>query len=158
MANGREVTLGEITLPRDEEFELNPFEWAQTSAVAHAQTLKQLADLTARANREKSTIARLDAQLQEFIRTKNEAETAMLQQFMLLLNEKKRKIRDQGRSLADAKVDVETGRLAKQGHRIHHLTFARSFHSTSIESDGQVTQASGIKKIEAQSSWASDRA
>ncbi|KAH9874848.1 hypothetical protein J1614_004335 [Plenodomus biglobosus] len=107
------VTLGEITLPLDEEFEFNPFEWAQTSAVAHAQTLKQLADLTARVNREKSTIAKLDAQLQDFIRTKDEAETAMLQQFMLLLNEKKRKIRDQGRILADAKVDVETASTVK---------------------------------------------
>ncbi|KAI8943848.1 hypothetical protein NX059_001820 [Plenodomus lindquistii] len=107
------VTLGEITLPLDEEFEFNPFEWAQTSAVAHATTLKQLADLTTRANDEKDTIAKLDAQLQDFIRAKNEAETAMLQQFMQLLNEKKRKIRDQGRILADAKVDVNRATTVK---------------------------------------------
>ncbi|KAF2855352.1 hypothetical protein T440DRAFT_210047 [Plenodomus tracheiphilus IPT5] len=102
------VTLGEITLPLDEEFEFNPFEWAQTSAAAHAATLKQLADLTTRVNSEKSTIVKLNAQLQDFIKTKNEAETAMLQQFMQLLNEKKRKIRDQSRILAGAKVDVDT--------------------------------------------------
>lgn len=34
----------------------------------------------------------------------------MLQQFMELLNEKKRKIRDQNRLLASAKVDKDTGR------------------------------------------------
>ncbi|CBX90586.1 hypothetical protein LEMA_P067120.1 [Plenodomus lingam JN3] len=107
------VTLGEITLPLDEEYEINPFEWAQTSAVAHAETLRQVADLTTRVNSEKSTMAKLDAQLQDFIRNKTEAETAMLQQFMRLLNEKKRKIRDQGRLLAEAQVDLETASTVK---------------------------------------------
>ncbi|KAF1835204.1 hypothetical protein BDW02DRAFT_548617 [Decorospora gaudefroyi] len=101
---GIKVTLGEIVLPQDDEFELNAFEWAQTSALAHAHTLQELADLKARVRNEQDTIAKLNAQLDDFIKTKNEAETAMLQQFMELLNEKKRKIRDQSRILAGAKV------------------------------------------------------
>ena len=104
-----QVTLGEIVLPEDDEFEFNPFEWAQASAMAHAQTLQQVVDLKAKVKSEQHTIANLNAQLNDFIKTKNETETAMLQQFMQLLNEKKRKIRDQSRLLAGAKVDKPTG-------------------------------------------------
>ncbi|CAO2648191.1 Nn.00g074580.m01.CDS01 [Neocucurbitaria sp. VM-36] len=105
---GIKVTLGEIILPRDEEFEFNPFDWAQASARAHATTLQEMTDLKSRLSREQDTITKLNAQLEDFIKTKNEAETAMLQQFMELLNEKKRKIRDQSRLLAGAKVDKTT--------------------------------------------------
>lgn len=65
--------------------------------------------MKARIDSEKDTITKLNAQLDDFIRTKNESETAMLQQFMELLNEKKRKIRDQSRLLAGAQVDKSTG-------------------------------------------------
>jgi septal ring factor EnvC (AmiA/AmiB activator) len=101
-------------LPRDDDFEFNPFEWAQASAKAHAQTLKELAELKAKANSEQDTIAKLNAQLDDFIKTKNEAETEMLQQFMELLNEKKKKIRDQGRLLATVKVDSSVGKSTRQ--------------------------------------------
>jgi septal ring factor EnvC (AmiA/AmiB activator) len=104
-----QVTWGEIVLPRDDEFEFNPFEWAQASALAHTETLQELAEVKARIDSEKEIITKLNAQLDDFIKTKNEAETAMLQQFMELLNEKKRKIRDQSRLLATAKVDKSTG-------------------------------------------------
>lgn len=97
-------------MPRDDEFEFNPFEWAQASAQAHTKTLQELAEVKARIDNEKDTITKLTAQLDDFIKTKNEAETAMLQQFMELLNEKKRKIRDQSRLLAGAKVDKSTGK------------------------------------------------
>ncbi|KAF9701205.1 hypothetical protein EKO04_000134 [Ascochyta lentis] len=113
---GIKVTLGEIVLPKDDEFEFNPFEWAQASAQAHSQTLQELAQVKTRIDSEKDTIAELHAQLDDFIKTKNEAETAMLQQFMELLNEKKRKIRDQSRLLAGAKVDKSTA-LAIQSAR-----------------------------------------
>jgi septal ring factor EnvC (AmiA/AmiB activator) len=90
---------------------LNPFEWAQASAMAHAQTLKQMVDQEAKLKSEQQTVAKLNAQLNDFIKTKNETETAMLQQFMQLLNEKKRKIRDQSRLLAGANVDKPTGEM-----------------------------------------------
>jgi hypothetical protein len=77
--------------------------------VAHAKTLQHVVDLKAQVASEQYTIAKLNAQLDDFIKTKNDTETAMLQQFMLLLNEKKRKIRDQSRLLAGAKVDKPTG-------------------------------------------------
>jgi hypothetical protein len=111
-ANNRQVTLGEIVLPRDDDFEFNPFDWAQASAKAHAKTLQELADVKLRASSEQDTIAKLNAQLDDFIKTKDETETAMLQQFMALLNDKKRKIRDQGRLLAGAKVDSTVGKCS----------------------------------------------
>lgn len=100
--------MGEIVLPRDEEYEFNPFDWAQASARAHAQTLQDMADLKARVSTEQDTITKLNAQLEDFIKAKNETETAMLQQFMELLNEKKRKIRDQSRLLAGGNVGRTT--------------------------------------------------
>ncbi|KAJ4348753.1 uncharacterized protein N0V89_010131 [Didymosphaeria variabile] len=108
LANATQVNLGEILLPKDDDFEFNPFEWAQASAQAHIRTLKELADSKTQAHGEQDTIAKLNAQLDDFIKTKNETETAMLQQFMELLNEKKRKIRDQNRLLASVKVDKDT--------------------------------------------------
>ncbi|KAI4923887.1 hypothetical protein J4E85_008044 [Alternaria conjuncta] len=102
------VTLGEIVLPEDDEFEFNPFEWAQASAMAHAKTLQQVVNLKDQVKSEQHTLAKLNAQLDDFIKTKNDTETAMLQQFMQLLNEKKRKIRDQSRLLAGVKVDKPT--------------------------------------------------
>ncbi|KAF3045379.1 hypothetical protein E8E11_003638 [Didymella keratinophila] len=117
---GIKVTLGEIVLPRDDAFEFNPFEWAQASAQAHTKTLQELAEVKARIDSEKDTITKLNAQLDDFIKTKNETETAMLQQFMELLNEKKRKIRDQSRLLATAKVDKSTA-LAMQSARTETL-------------------------------------
>jgi hypothetical protein len=107
------VTLGEIDMPIDEDLELNPFEWAQTSARAHARALQELLLLKARVQSEQQTTAKLHAQLDEFICTKNDTETAMLEQFMELLNLKKLKIRDQSRLLAVAEVDESTG---QSGH------------------------------------------
>lgn len=116
-----QVTLGEIVLPEDDEFEFNPFEWAQVSAVAHAQTLKQMVDLEAQVKSKQQTIAKLNAQLEDFIKTKHETETAMLQQFMQLLNEKKRKIRDQSRLLAGAKVDKPTSEISMTECDVHYI-------------------------------------
>lgn len=89
--------------------------------------MKELADAKSHANSEQSTIAKLHAQLDDFIKTKNEAETAMLQQFMELLNEKKRKIRDQNRLLASVKVDKTAGKLSlypRQGFPVVILMFS----------------------------------
>lgn len=89
---------------------MDPIEWAYLSAQAHNEALKNLAELKTRLDGEQATIDKLHAQLEDFIKTKNETETAMLQQFMGLLNEKKRKIRDQARLLAGAKVDSTVGK------------------------------------------------
>ncbi|KAF2742965.1 hypothetical protein M011DRAFT_452312 [Sporormia fimetaria CBS 119925] len=105
---GIKVTLGQIDLRRDESEEIDPLDWAFTSAQAHNHALEEMVQLTASIEAKKAALEKLNAQLDDFIKTKEEAETAMLQQFMVLLNEKKRKIRDQSRLLAGAKVDKAT--------------------------------------------------
>lgn len=122
-ANTGQLVAGEIVLPRDDDFEFNPFDWAQVSAKAHSESLQQLAQLKSQASGEVNAIVKLTAQLDDFIKAKTEAETAMLQQFRDLLNEKKRKIRDQGRLLAAAQVDrsvattVQSARLETKLHK-----------------------------------------
>jgi hypothetical protein len=131
-----QVTLGEIALPKDEEYELNPFEWAQISAEAHTRTLQELSDIKARATSEQATISKLQGQLDDFIKTKSETEKEMLQQFMVLLNEKKRKIRDQNRLLAGAKVNEATGKTDKSTCAIARLT-RRSFSGKEVKGRDQ---------------------
>lgn len=149
--------MGEILLKQDDDFEFNPFEWAQVSAMAHRQTLAQMADLQARISSEQETIAKLNAQLEDFIKTKNETETAMLQQFMELLNEKKRKIRDQSRLLAGAKIDKESGMWPCKTYEAF-LTPSCSHRCAGDTSWYQDTQSRNVTNIEAQSSRTSSRA
>ena len=147
-SNMTQVTWGEIVLPRDDEFEFNPFEWAQASAQAHSQTLQELAAVKARIDNEKDTITKLNAQLDDFIKSKNEAETAMLQQFMELLNEKKRKIRDQSRLLAGAKVDKSTGEQIFFCRAQPPNMLCSSTRNT-ISQDGDSTESRSITNFEA---------
>jgi len=91
---------------------MDPVEWAYMSAQTHNATIGKLHELSAKLASEQSHIAKLNAQLEDFIKTKNETEAAMLQQFMTLLNEKKRKIRDQNRLLAGVEVDQSVGKSA----------------------------------------------
>lgn len=102
---GIKQTLGQIELERDPDEEMDPVEWAYMSAQTHNATIGKLHELSAKLASEQSHIAKLNAQLEDFIKTKDETEAAMLQQFMTLLNEKKRKIRDQNRLLAGVEVD-----------------------------------------------------
>jgi hypothetical protein len=103
--NPEQVTLGEILLPYDAAHELDPVEWAAVSAEAHAKALEEISELKRKLDGNQSIIDKLNAQLKDFVKTKDEQEKVMLKQFMALLNEKKRKIRDQQRLLSTAKVD-----------------------------------------------------
>lgn len=158
-ANFGQVTLGEILLPRDDGFEFNPFEWAQVSAQAHSQTLRKLVDLKSRVSSEQDTIAKLNAQLDDFIKTKTETETAMLQQFMELLNEKKRKIRDQSRLLATAKVDKSAGRYKMPFIRMCTMSNAGNYsnHHQIHKGGNQASKGWSIACIQAESTRESSR-
>lgn len=79
---------------------------------------EELEALKKKMDEKDDTIRKLQASSDELVRLKNENETQLLEKFSLLLNEKKLKIRDQQRLLADASVDpatvevVEESRLA----------------------------------------------
>jgi hypothetical protein len=102
------MTLGEIKLPKDEAFEIDPIDWARISAEAHTSAIKQLADLKTKTNESQSTIDKLEKQLEDFLEAKQQSENEMFEKFRVILNEKKKMIRDLQRLLAGAKVDKTT--------------------------------------------------
>ena len=109
------MTLGQLELQPEPEEEIEPIDWAYTSAQAHNAALKEIMQLKVQLDSEQGALDKLKAQFEEFLKAKEESETALLQQFMSLLNEKKRKIRDQSRLLAEAKVDTATGTRGHPG-------------------------------------------
>ncbi|KAF2826523.1 hypothetical protein CC86DRAFT_370489 [Ophiobolus disseminans] len=153
---GIKVIIGEIVLPRDDDFEFNPFDWAQVSAKAHSETLRQLAQLRSQASGEVGALAKLTAQLDDFITAKTEAESAMLQQVMDLLNEKKRKIRDQGRLLAAARVDTSVATAVQSARRDTKLRRAggsrqskrKAVQAAEPESDSDPMETNQVKDEE----------
>ena len=104
------MTLGEISLTKDEDFEINPFNWAQIAAESHALAVKELAAVKSKIKDSQDTIDQLNKQLEDFLSAKRQTEDEMLEKFKVLLNEKKKKIRDQQRLLATAKVDRNVGK------------------------------------------------
>lgn len=107
--NTGQMTLGQIELQKEPDEEIDPIDWAYRSAQAHNAALQKMTELKAMLDAERGTMDKLNAQFEQLLKAKDETESAMLQQFMTLLNEKKRKIRDQSRLLAGAKVDKTAG-------------------------------------------------
>ncbi|OCL02153.1 hypothetical protein AOQ84DRAFT_357522 [Glonium stellatum] len=102
------VTLGVISLTKDEEEEIDPLAWAGIAAQAAAVARDEVAELKSKLDVQQETVRKLNEQLEDLIKTKEENEIAMLEKFKELLNEKKLKIRDQQRLLAEAKVNPAT--------------------------------------------------
>ncbi|KAF2083864.1 hypothetical protein K490DRAFT_50541 [Saccharata proteae CBS 121410] len=97
--------LGTIRLAQRDEVEVPIFEWSALAATAAAAAQQQSRNLEAKLDAQQKTIDKLNAQLQDLTRAKQAHETALLQKFCEVLNGKKRKIRDQQRLLAGARVD-----------------------------------------------------
>ncbi|KAL8922756.1 MAG: hypothetical protein Q9172_003433 [Xanthocarpia lactea] len=103
--SGIHLKLGELSLPKDPDADINVLDWANT-AILRAESLDKEAETLQQKLAEQITIAqKLNQQLEELIHAKKEHEDALLGKCALLINEKKAKIRDQQRLLAAAKVD-----------------------------------------------------
>ena len=104
--------IGAIELSHTSK-EIQLFDWAAL-AVDKAQALQsELSALSEGTNEDKSTITRLESQLADLVKAKADHEEQMLQKFVLLLNEKKVKIRDQQRILQTATLN-ETKKMQLQ--------------------------------------------
>ena len=103
--------LGSLVLQQDDDQEIELFEW--TGLAAEAVTLKEKMVEEARvlSSNYQETAFKLQQQIDDFITSRGHHERQMLEQFRLLLNAKKLKIRDQQRLLAGAKVDVRAGTI-----------------------------------------------
>ncbi|KAI0442811.1 hypothetical protein F4803DRAFT_343739 [Xylaria telfairii] len=97
--------LGSIKLDENDRTEISPFDWCVSAIASRSKVTDELETATAKIESLEHTINELKAQLDDFITTKEEDETQMLEKFRDLLNEKKLKIRQQHRLLAAAKVD-----------------------------------------------------
>jgi len=80
------------------------FDWA-TLAVDKSKALEsELSAVTERTGGDKAAIARLESQLADLVKAKARHEDQMLSKFVLLLNNKKAKIRDQQRAMGTAQL------------------------------------------------------
>ncbi|KAK6004019.1 hypothetical protein QM012_008869 [Aureobasidium pullulans] len=100
--------LGVITLDKDEDEDIQLFDWTGF-AVSRANGLAhQLATFQSTVAEHQKTIDDLTAQLDDLVKAKKSHQDEMLRKFAALLNTKKLKIRDQQRLLAHSKVDSRT--------------------------------------------------
>ncbi|KAM3513700.1 hypothetical protein MY11210_002609 [Beauveria gryllotalpidicola] len=92
--------LGTITLSHDANEAIELFEWCAASADAVVASNEATAQIQSKAAELEASIHQLKEQLEELLKAKDEDETALLQKFRDLLNEKKVKIREQQKVLA----------------------------------------------------------
>lgn len=101
-------------LKQDDEQSLEVFDWCDI-AVARADSLEnQVTSLYSRHRVAENTINKLNRQLEDFIRLRDQDHNHLVANFARLLNEKKLKIRNQQRLLAAAKVDSAKGKAHLQ--------------------------------------------
>lgn len=103
--------LGEISLTKDEDQEIDSIGWAATAVTRSTDLEKEVWDLRAKYEEQGRTIKKLDQQLENLIQAKIEHENTLLEKFQELLNAKKSKIRDLHRALAKVKVDPQNGKI-----------------------------------------------
>lgn len=109
--------LGSIVLKQDDEQAIELFEWSGL-ATARVDALEtQLSSLTDRYRVAESTIHQLGEQLSQLMKAKEQHEDQLVANFVLLLNEKKLKIRNQQRLLSSATVDPDKGATTPKGIR-----------------------------------------
>jgi len=101
--------LGTLTLVRDDDREIELFDWTSLSVQQTNATEQRIDDLQKELQVQNATIARMRAQMEDFLKAKEEHEHLMLERFAHLLNAKKLKIRDQQRLLVGAKIDENAG-------------------------------------------------
>lgn len=92
--------LGSIELKHDEDEGIALFDWCAESVEALLQSNAALAEAAAHAKELETTVKELKSQLDELVTSKQDDETALLQKFRDLLNEKKVKIREQQKVIA----------------------------------------------------------
>ncbi len=97
--------LGSVDLSQDDDAEIQLFDWCGSAIDQRLVLEAEQIDLRSKYESAQATIASLDAKLEELVRAKADHEEELISKFVLLLNEKKLKIRNQQRILSTAKVD-----------------------------------------------------
>ncbi|MCJ1391476.1 hypothetical protein MMC18_004340 [Xylographa bjoerkii] len=109
--SGIHQRVGEIVLKQDEEQEIDTIAWLK-NAICRADKLEgEIEELSSKFREQNELVKKLNLQIEDMIKAQENYVSSSLERFMILLNAKKLKIRDQQRLLATAKVDSKTGRL-----------------------------------------------
>ena len=98
-----------MTLNQDDSLELSIFDWAGQAVSAGSAAQEAILSLRSKYSEQQKTIDKMQAQLDDLVKVKEENEEMLLNKFTQLLNNKKAKIRDQQRLLAAANVDPMAG-------------------------------------------------
>ncbi|KAF2238440.1 hypothetical protein EV356DRAFT_309157 [Viridothelium virens] len=106
--------IGTITLSQDDDLELSIFDWAGQAASTCITAQREISSLKSKFAEQQNMVDKLQAQLDDLIKSKEEHEEALLNKFQKLLNSKKLKIRDQQRLLAGARVDLDAAAQIQQ--------------------------------------------
>ena len=96
--------LGEIILKRNVEQEIELFDWVQIAVKRSDNLETRVAQLQHRFTEQQDQVQKLNKQLDDFIKAKEDHETDLLEKFQRILNEKKLKIRDQQRLLNSTNI------------------------------------------------------
>lgn len=104
--------LGSIQLEQDGEQEIELFDWTGIAALSATDAQEQVTALNSKLQEQQEAVTKLNAQLDDLIKAKQEHEDELLQKFTELLNAKKLKIRNQQRLLSGARVDGNSGQAA----------------------------------------------
>ena len=96
--------LGEVVLNKDVEQEIELFDWIQVAVKRSDSLGVKVHKLQSRSDEQYRQMQKLAHQIEDFVQTKQDHETDLLEKFQRLLNEKKLKIRDQQRLLNTAKT------------------------------------------------------
>ncbi|KIH94964.1 hypothetical protein SPBR_03716 [Sporothrix brasiliensis 5110] len=106
--------LGTLSLTYDGDEGIELFEWCGEVAEERTKVAKDLSAATAEQRNLQAAVDDLKAQLDEFLETKEADEAVLLENFCLLLNEKKAKIRQQYRQLTMAgQAEAEAAKIAE---------------------------------------------
>lgn len=97
--------LGSVELAQDDDAEIHLFEWCGSAIDQKSILESEQSDLRSKYESAQVEIASLGAKLEELVKAKADHEEELISKFVLLLNEKKLKIRNQQRLLSTAKLD-----------------------------------------------------
>lgn len=110
--------LGTLTLSKDPQAALDTLDWTHCAVKRGAKLESQVADLESRLTKQQHTVVQLEDQLKRSEATKEEDEEILMTKFLVLLNNKKLKIRDQQRLLSTVKVDRTMATQVRQARAV----------------------------------------
>ncbi|MCJ1285375.1 hypothetical protein MMC26_004715 [Xylographa opegraphella] len=111
--SGIQQRVGEIVLKQDDDQEIDTIAWLKT-AICHADSLEgEFTELSNKFREQNELVKKLNLQIEDLITAQQQYVSSSLERFMVLLNAKKLKIRDQQRLLATAKVDSKLAQAVR---------------------------------------------